>query len=267
MANLAETVNTQSQLAGVKKVVKVCLTKTDLRLSAAAEKSCQSKRFYLVKLPIRKLPLFAVEASSGSNMIVVDVNSKRKKATASGFTPKVVLLKGLQTLQAEKAADKMFCSAWVGEKALKKLRISAEDAIGANEMQTKLQRLISAKYKNMKASKATSDSASYSPSPWISEVYPFDLNFIFNYDGETYRQNFTLDNKTHEPSLIGEPVEIFVKYAPQAINAGSLADVLYADTYLDRTMSQEMLFDKINNSSPALGAIAYNPPIVPDGTC
>jgi hypothetical protein len=133
-------------------------------------------------------------------------------------------------------------------------------------LQSKLQRCISDKYKNQKSSKATNGESSYSPSPWIEEVYPFDKYFVFRYDGETYKQVFTLDKKTQEPTMVGEPVKALIKYVAASINATSLADNLYGDSYFERTMTQELMFDQVNVSSPALGAIAYVPPIVPDGT-
>jgi hypothetical protein len=147
---------------------------------------------------------------------------------------------------------------------LKKLNISAADSIGANALQGKVQRLISDKYKNQKSSKA-SDNVSYSPSPWVVELYPFDSYFVFSYDGDNYRQSYTLNKNTQEPVLDGEAVRVVTEYVP-AVSATSLADSLYGDTFLEKTMNQEMTLDKVNYSSPALGALAYQSPIVPDGT-
>src|SRR6185312_13978840 len=264
MPNLSQTINSNAALTSKKKGIRVGLTKEDLNLSASAESVCKSSKFYQVRIPVRKLPMLSAEASVDSGAIVIDVNAKRRKAHPVGFVPKVILLKGLKSLQAAKASNKDFCTVWAGERALKKLRISAEDAIGANALQNKLQRLITDKYRNQKSSKAA-DNVSYSPSPWIRELYPFDNYFVFDYDGDTYRQTFILNKETQEPELTGEPVEAIVQYIP-AVTAASLADSLYGDTFIEKTMSQEMTLDKINVSSPALGSMAYTPQVVPDGT-
>lgn len=260
MPNLMEVVDSRTQLSTAAKSMRVCLIKSDLKISAAASNAARSKRYFLVRFPVRKLPLLAIDASAEKGKaIVIDANSRRVRATNSGYVPRVVILCGLDTLRTLKTTDKNFCNVWVGEKALKKLHISAEDCIGSNALQSKLQRCISDKYKKAKAD------GSYSPTPWIEEIFPFDNYFVFRYDGENYRQTFSLDKKTQEPSLVGEPVKAIIKYVP-AISAASLADVLYPDTYLDRTTMQELTLDRVNQSGPTLGRINYNPPFVPDGT-
>jgi hypothetical protein len=89
---------------------------------------------------------------------------------------------------------------------------------------------------------------------------------VFEYDGDVYKQIYALNEKTQEPTLTGEPAMVHVEYVPDAVSAASLADVLYGQTYLDRTMNQETTLDFMNVSSPALGSYASRPQIVPDGT-
>jgi hypothetical protein len=260
MPNLAETVSTNQLAESNSKALRVCLTKHDLSVSASAERVSKSERFYLVKMPIRKLPLISIESSAAVGAIVIDTNGSRRKATGSGFVPKVIVLKGLRSLQAAKAAEKMFCNVWVGEKALRRLHISAEDAIGSNVLQTKLQRLISDK--NKKSMKASG--GSYTPSPWVEAIYPSDNYFVYRYDGDTYRQAYNLDKKTGDPTLSGGPVKAIVKNLPQ-VSAASLADLLYGDTYIDKTMNQELTLDRVNMSGPTLGRVNYPSHMVPCG--
>jgi hypothetical protein len=146
------------------------------------------------------------------------------------------------------------------------MHILAEDCIGSNALQTKLNRLIVEKCKNQKNQKSSDNGGNYVSGPWIEEVFPFDNYFAFRYDGETFRQKFAIDEKTQEPSLVGEPTKAIIKYVAQNVSAASLADMLYNDTYYDRTMNQELTLDRVNYSGPTLGRMGYNPPIVPDGT-
>jgi hypothetical protein len=177
------------------------------------------------------------------------------RKTPSGYYPKLICLGGLDVLKKAKEEGKEFISAWVGNRILaSKLSIMADDAIGCNDLQSKLRKLISEAYsKRSPVTPADSDEA-YA---FIVEVYPFENYLIFDKGGEKFRQAYKLDKLTREVALEGRAKKVFEQYVDVADSKGM--QLLQSSSDISRSL-KEALYDRPNSAAPALGG--FNGPLL-----
>lgn len=178
-----------------------------------------SREFTLVDIPIGSAAVLSynnieIKASLSEQPIIVDINKKRLGQSPSGFIPKVLVIEGSGHYNAQRLSGKKIVKAWVGAEALKVMRIFADDQFGAQELQDKLNEQFREKFKSKKKTNGGDHPGSISsPLPWIREVYPFENYCIYSYDGDLFRQYYTVDTKKRTVALKGNPEEVVQKYA------------------------------------------------------
>lgn len=245
MPNIFEAVH---ELNATKKeqATKLVLAKSRKELSLEASSQKASSVFRLVDIDISKVPFLSAGKDDGP--IIVDLNVHGLRKTKSGFVPKILVVSGLDKLKAAKRSEALVCSAWVGDKVLCKISIMADDAISSNDLQSKLNKLISAAYTPTNDKNRFAD-GNY---PYIVEIYPFENYLIFQKGGDKFRQNYKLDAIMREVSLDGKPVPVFEQYV-------NIPDSKGVKSITSGSDIQEALLDKPNAAAPVLGG--FNGPI------
>jgi hypothetical protein len=177
------------------------------------EKNISSKKFIFAEIPVISVAVvedksrFDIKAAKQNVPIVVDVNKHKKGKSAGNFIPPVIVIEGSGIHNAARFNGKTTIKAWIGCNAIKLLKIHADDQFGAQELNSKLSELLREKYVPKKKS-----GESIGPYPWIQEVYPFELYFVYSYEGKLYKQKFTTDIKKRSCKLDGDPTEVRQEY-------------------------------------------------------
>lgn len=208
MPTLLETIK-QASSAVASTSIKLQKTRKEVLLEPSQR---GSNIFCSVNVPIKNVTLVAGRANCEDGPILIDANVDKISKLNSGHVPKVVVLGGLNKLRAAKHNHELYCSAWVGNKALKSLSIKASDAISSSELSSKVQAAIYDTYGPKKVNGATS--YDYNKSPWVSDIFPYENYVVYTLDGNQYRQDFTFDSDTRKISLVGKSVQVHSEYIP-----------------------------------------------------
>lgn len=178
-----------------------------------------SKEFILAEIPISSAVVidgngkFDLKASLDDKPIVVDSNKNKAGRISRGdYFPPVIVIEGAARHNAARFKGKSKVQAWIGSDVLKVLKIHADDQFGAQELNDKLSELLREKY----VPKKKSTGETLGPYPWMREVYPFELYFVYNYEGKLYKQKFTCDMKKRTCKFDGEPIEVKQEYVDLA---------------------------------------------------
>lgn len=186
----------------------------------------KSERFILTDVPVGRIAnpikpnidkfLQALRCSQQPDQpIVIDLNKKEIGLT-HGYYPKVIVVHGSDIYAAAEHQRRDSVKAWIGIEAAKllDLDISADHDIGANELNRKLNALLTQKFKQKSTSPAVYDGNKV---PWIQEVYPLEDYFIYTLGMDTYKQAYTIGDDL-EPAFKGQPTKVRATY----INAGEM---------------------------------------------
>ncbi len=270
MANLAATLGTLELEKTRKKTpkrIQCYKTPKELQLKASASNS-----FYLVKFPVRKIALSA-SAKQDGDAIVLDINVDQIGKTFSGFVPKLYIKRGHNLVENLKANEEIFCNVWLGDKAIKKLSIQADDAISLNDLQEKLRVLLAKQFPSNSSGQLDCTPGSYA---WIRDVYPFENYFVFTRNANLYKQAYVVDVVSRDVALAGKPVRVYEEYSevPKGTTSTAGTKAKTAEALISaevgmpimpnagtinyvRTMSQSMTYDKVNN--PDVGTLGTRP--------
>lgn len=234
------------------KVVTNKRTADDLAVMMAARTGARtirdymaSKEFVLAEIRVgdtavirgrERIDMFAGKARKVP--IVVDVNKNNLgKTPTSAFTPKVIVIDG--GIYASSCGCETIM-AWVGKDAIKHIpSLNADHQFGADELRTKLSEILREKYSPI----GTSNNLN-GPYAYIREVYPFENYFVYDYDGDSYRQKFKPNLKKRQVTFVDDPVKVVAKYVDvDAVGSGPAGPS-------GSSMSQ----GDVNNTNPSLNA-------------
>lgn len=181
-------------------------------------KSIFSKKFIFAEIPISSVAViddrskFDIKASKQKNVpIVVDINKHKKGKSAGSYFPPVIVIEGSSQHNTARFSGATKIQAWVGEKALRVLRIYADDQFGAQELNDKISELLREKYVPKKKS-----GESLGPYPWIKEVYPYEDYVIYQYEGKLFKQKYSCDVKKRTVKFDGDTTEVRQEYVDLA---------------------------------------------------
>lgn len=219
---------------------RLTFVKSGSQLNISASVDLRSSEFHALNIDVKKFPLvYAINAQEGGPL-VIDYNFDGIGRLECGFIPKVVVLSGIQAAKEAKrkaTVDKVLTtSAWIGNRALKVLSISASD-VSCNDLQSLIYRTVCQKY----SKEVKQGQTSYIDSPYVIDVYLFDNYCILGFQGSKYRQYFNFDRDTRVFTLTGDMVPVVEEYVDAP--ASSIAAMSLAQT----------LYDKPNSAAPALG--------------
>lgn len=210
MPNLHETLQIQQQ-NGITKHSRV-VPLQGLHISASAF-SKTSKEFHHMRVPLGKIPMIFAAGALADGPIVLDRNYDRIGQLNCSYVPPVVAISGTDKLRELKKNRDGYANAWVGNRALRVLKLHASDAISNNDLEAKLRLLIQDAYgKKNKANAPYDYETAY---PYIVDVYQGDANYLIFRLGKAYfQQNFKIDSKTRNVSLDGTKQEVVQTYKP-----------------------------------------------------
>ena len=177
------------------------------------KKAISSKKFILAEIPVISVAVIEdhsrmdIKAAKKDVPIVVDINKNKLNKAAGGFIPSVIVIEGSGIHNAARYNGQPKIKAWVGENAIRILKIYADDQFGTNELQSKLSEALREKYVPKKK-----NGESVGPYPWIQEVYPYENYFVYQYEGKLFRQNFTTDLKKRSVKFDGDQTEVRQEY-------------------------------------------------------
>jgi hypothetical protein len=160
---------------------------------------------------------------ANNNPIVIEKNRHGYGRASTGYVPAAVVVSGGEKRAALLKKGIIQTGAWIEIGAM---TINADDAIGCQELMTKLSQLLSKKF-------PVNPSLSYpGSSAWVVEVYPFENYMIYCQMGKNYRQYFTLDAVDRNVALQGAPVEVKTTYVNASVSGMGLISQI-CDGYSD----------------------------------
>ena len=179
---------------------------------------------------------------ANGNPIVIEKNRNFYGKASTGYVPVAIVVAG-----GNKRADMLkrgiiSAFAWVEAGAMV---INADDAIGCQELMTKLNAVLGKKF-------PSTASMSYpGSSVWIVEVYPFENYAIYSQMGKNYRQHYSLDPITRTVALQGTPTEVKTTYVNASVSGmGLVSQICHGHTDMVEAVSTYLNAIKHGNYIP-----------------
>jgi len=150
-------------------------------------------------------------------------NVSRNKKAQSGTTGRQIKVNVSAALDMQASASYSNVESSFGLGSLKTATpaipvgtVLAAADIGYNELRDLLQEAMNTRFKRSGkgGSQAKCNSCSPGATPWITDVFPMDNYFIYNDNGKTFKQEYTLEDNDVE--LKGDPEKVKISYVAAA---------------------------------------------------
>jgi hypothetical protein len=177
----------------------------------------ESREFFRLKVPIDKIPLVGGEvfaSADNTKKIIIDKNVHKVGSTAKGYTPKVLVLCGSALVASAKEADHFTIDCWVGERALKYMKLDVRACAAFPGSVADLSQALNGLLKQGNGQK---DYA------YIRDIYPALGYFVYSKNNKLLKQAYSTNMVTLKISFTGPATQVYESYVtkPSQLTAGT----------------------------------------------